>query len=273
MPLLSARRIALAAATLTTAGLTVLATPTTAEPAPASQASAWPTADASQPPHHMRTASATVAPTYSGTGWKALTSRGIYSIHPDPYTIVFATTTARTKLTPYLTGPARQITAITGIPVTVTTTIDTTPTTACPARHRIVVRYEYRPTGTAGMSTALPCASTVDQSAWGGHLRINSEYWAPGWYSSDPVKQDIMRKNVISHELGHIFGLAHPNYDRDRDGRVENYECVKNSAGWTPTLCSPNGGYRTASGAGKFVTEFDAVGLRQMARNWHLRRG
>ena len=123
------------------------------------------------------------------------------------------------------------------------------------------------------MSTADPCVSTADNSAWGGHLRINSEYWAAGWYSTDPAQQEIMRKNVISHELGHIFGLAHPNYDRDGDGAVENYECVKNSAGWTPTLCSPNGGYRTTSSAGRFVTEFDVAGLKQLALNWHLRQG
>ena len=229
--------------------------------------STWPPTTGPTPTYDYRT-----YPRYHGTGWKALTSHGIYSINPNPYTIVFADSTARSRLTPYLTGPAAQITATTGVQVTVSTTLDATPVGTCPAWRRIVVHYSYRPTGTPGMSTADPCVSTADQSAWGGHLRINSEYWAAGWYSTDPAQQEIMRKNVITHELGHIFGLAHPNTDRDGDGKVEAYECVKNSAGWTPTLCSPNGGYRTTSSAGRFVTEFDVAGLKQLARNWHLRR-
>lgn len=230
--------------------------------------STWPPTTGPTPTYDFRT-----YPRFHGTGWKALTSHGITSIHPQPYVIVFADSTARSRLTPYLTGPASQITATTGVQVTVSTTLDTTPVGTCPAWRRIVVHYSYRPTGTAGMSTADPCVSTADNSAWGGHLRINSEYWAAGWYSTDPTQQEIMRKNVITHELGHIFGLAHPNYDRDGDGAVENYECVKNSAGWTPTLCSPNGGYRTTSSAGRFVTEFDVAGLKQLALNWHLRQG
>src|SRR4051812_15476076 len=54
----------------------------------------------------------TETPAYSGTGWKILTSRNIYSLNPDPYLIVFADTAARDKLTPYLTGPAAQATSV-----------------------------------------------------------------------------------------------------------------------------------------------------------------
>ncbi|MGW7283991.1 hypothetical protein ACWGH4_00570 [Streptomyces sp. NPDC054847] len=159
-------------------------------------ASTWPPTTGPTPTYDFRT-----YPRFHGTGWKALTSHGITSIHSQPYVIVFADSAARSRLTPYLTGPAAQITATTGVQVTVSTTLDTTPVGTCPAWRRIVVHYSYRPTGTAGMSTADPCVSTADQSAWGGHLRINSEYWAAGWYSSDPAQQEIMRKNVITHEL------------------------------------------------------------------------
>lgn len=254
LPRPRAPRLSVALTALMAAGLVVVATATPAEPA--------------SPASAVSTATTLVeTPRYSGTGWRAWTSNGIYSINPEPYVIVFATTTARSKMTPYLTGPAAQITAVTGVKVTVSTTIDTTASTSCPARHRIVIHYSYRPIGTAGMSQARACHSKADGSAWGGHVLMNSEHWLAG-----SKYNDLYRKNFVSHELGHIFGLAHPNYDRDRDGRVENYECVKNSAGWTPVMCSPNGGIRTTTSAGKYTTEFDVPGLKQMARNWYLRQ-
>jgi hypothetical protein len=219
------------------------------------------------------TAATTLTPTYSGTGWKAETSYGIYSLSPEPYTIVFADTTARTKLTPYLTGPAAQVTSQVGVTVTVSTLIDTTPATSCPSKHHIVVHYTYRPLGTAGMSQARPCYAIADGSAWGGHVLMDSEYWTvANWFSTDPALNEAYRKNATTHELGHILGLEHPNVDLDKDGVLERFECVKNSAGWTPVMCRPNGGYRTSTGAGKFVTEFDVAGLRQLLANYALRQ-
>lgn len=216
---------------------------------------------------------ATTTPVYSGKGWKALTSKSIYSISPDPYVIVFANSTARTKLTKYLTGPAGQITTITGVKVTVTTLLDTTPTSTCPGRHRIVVHYKYRPTGKMGISKALPCHQLSDRSASGGHVLMDSEYWtSTTWFSNNPTVNDTYRKDAVAHELGHMFGLDHPNTDLDRDGVVEAKECVKNTSGVKPVLCSPNRGYTTATVGGRYTAEFDAVGLRQMARNWYLRQ-
>jgi hypothetical protein len=215
----------------------------------------------------------TTTPTYKGTGWKAETSQGIYSLSPDPYTIVFADSTARTKLSKYFTTPAYQVTSSVGVPVTVSTTIDTTPAGSCPSRHRIIVHYTYRPLGTKGMSQARPCHSLADGSAWGGHILMDSEYWTSGtWFSANSTLNEAYRKNAVTHELGHILGLDHPNYDKDRDGVVENYECVKNSAGWTPVMCSPSGGYRTSTSGGKFVTEFDLAGLKQLRANYYLRQ-
>ncbi|MEU1078192.1 hypothetical protein ABZ404_37010 [Streptomyces sp. NPDC005878] len=204
---------------------------------------------------------------YNGPGWQIETSAGIHSLAPDEYTIVFADTTARTKLTPYLTGPAAQVQAVTGVPVTVTTTIDTTPTTNCPPRHRIVVHYTYRPLGSPGYSQALPCYNTADGSAWGGHVLIDTEYWTvPAWFSTNATVNEAMRRNAVTHELGHLVGLDHPNTDLDGDGTAEPYECVTDG-GIRPVMCSPNGGYTTASGGGKY-TDADLNGLRQLAANY-----
>ncbi|MFG2359424.1 hypothetical protein [Streptomyces sp. NPDC048521] len=217
-------------------------------------------------------ARAATTPLYKGTGWKAETAQGIYSLSPDPYTIVFANSTARTKLTKYFTGPAAQVTTSIGVKITVSTTIDTT-TATCPSRHRIVVHYTYRPMGTKGMSQARPCYAIADGSAWGGHLYMDSEYWTSStWFSSNATTNEARRKDAVSHELGHILGLDHPNTDLDRDGVVENGECVRNSAGLRPLLCSPNRGNPPSTAGGKFTTEFDLRGLRQMLANYYLRQ-
>lgn len=213
-------------------------------------------------------------PVYSGKGWKAETSnRHIYSINPDPYTIVFATPTARTKLTPYFKTLASQITTITGVQVTVTTTLDSTPIEACPPRHRIVVHYKYRPSDTKGYSRALPCYDMGDGSAWGGHVLMDSEYWTvANWFSSNVTVNESYRKDAVAHELGHIFGLDHPNTDLNKNGIVGARECVKNASGVKPVMCSPNRGPVPASAGGKYTAEFDAIGLKQLARNWYLRQ-
>lgn len=215
------------------------------------------TAIAATPAH------ATTGPVYSGYGWQINTARGIYSLDPSkPFTFVFANTSARSRLTPYLTGPAAQFTSVTGIKAAVSTTIDTTPRSTCPARGRIVVHLEYRPGGTKGMSLALACHAS-DGSAWGGHILIDSEYWYAGYAITE-----ARRKNAVTHEFGHMF-LNHPNYDRDKDGAVEWYECDKTAYGYLPVMCSPGGGYTSSTGSGKF-TSIDTPGLAQAVKNFGL---
>jgi len=230
------------------------------------------------------TAHAADEPVYTGPGWQANTVSGIYSLSPDPYEIVFADPTARTKLAGYFTAPAAQVTVQVGVRVTVTNALDTTPVGTCPARHRIVVHYGYRPMGLAGMSQARACYANANRSAWGGHILMDSEYWTqPAWFSTDPTANETRRKDATAHELGHILGLDHPNTDIDHDGTVEAGECVT-SYGLKPLLCSPNRGIpvRTMAGTGrslwlhteggKFSSAFDVPGLRQMLANYTLRQ-
>ncbi|AKZ60745.1 conserved exported protein of unknown function (plasmid) [Streptomyces ambofaciens ATCC 23877] len=230
------------------------------------------------------TAATLPTPTYSGTGWKALTQHGIYSLHPGPYDIVWADTTARTTLTRYFKLPAAQVTRSVGVRINITTTLDTTPPTACPARHRIVVHYTHQPMGQPGMSQALPCHATGNNSAWGGHIRMDSEYWTvPTWFGPSPTVNEARRKDAAAHELGHILGLDHANTDIDHDGVVEAGECVAKN-GLRPLMCSPNRGLplsKPGGGAGPFVhtleagrfsKDFDLPGLRQLLANYTLRQ-
>ncbi|WP_329215255.1 M12 family metallo-peptidase [Streptomyces sp. NBC_01485] len=217
-------------------------------------------------------AESATGPVYAGRGWKVWTDNGIYSLNPDPYTIVFADTAARTKLKPYLLKPAAQASTVTGVQITVTDLIDTTPAGTCPARHQIIVSYSYRPTGEAGMSQARACHQIDDGSAWGGHMLIDSEYWtSPNWFSTDAVKNDAYRWNVITHELGHSLGLAHATEDLNGDGTVKRGECVATATGTKPIMCDPQGGYLNPTDAGRFTPPFDEPGLRQLAANWYLR--
>ncbi|GAA2673956.1 hypothetical protein GCM10010400_40140 [Streptomyces aculeolatus] len=212
-------------------------------------------------------------PVYAGKGWKAFTSAGIYSISPDPYVIDFASTTARDRLAPALKRAAAQITAVTGVKVTVSSKLRPGARPSCSEapRHVMTFHYKYRPTGKKGMSHAWPCTASVNGSAWGGAAAVNSEYWTTRHYfSKNSTTNRVRRDNVIIHELGHLFGLAHANTDRDRDGRVEGGECVQNSAGRKPVMCTPTGGYHTAANGGQYTT-FDAPGLKQMRRNYDLR--
>ena len=219
------------------------------------------------------THAASTTPVYKGTGWKAETSLGIYSLSPAPYVIVFANTTARTKLAPYFKGPAAQVTTSVGVPITVSTTLDTTPLTACPARHRIVVHYTYRPMGTKGMSQTRPCHNTTDGSAWGGHISIDTEYWTTSsWFSTNATTNDGYRKDTVAHELGHALGLDHPNQDLNKNGIVSSGECVKSAGGRKPVMCSTNRGAPAPADAGQYTSEYDLPGLRQMLANYTLRQ-
>lgn len=218
-------------------------------------------------------AHAAIGPVYKGLGWKANTAATVYSLSPEPYVIVFADTTARTKLSRYFTGPAAQVTTAIGVKVTVSTLIDTTPATSCPAYHRIVVHYTYRPMGTIGMSQARPCSRISDNSAWGGTILMDSEYWThTAWFSTNTTINDGYRKDTATHELGHILGLDHPNTDLNKDGKISSRECVVSTAGRKPVMCSTNRGTAATADAGRFTTEFDLPGLRQMLRNYTLRQ-
>jgi hypothetical protein len=72
----------------------------------------------------------------------------------------------------------------------------------------------------------------------------------------------------INHEIGHMVGLDHPNRDLNHDGAAD-FECPLTPKRYRPLMCSPNGGYTSADGGGKF-TSIETPGLKQLAVNWTL---
>lgn len=219
----------------------------------------------------MATNAFATTPVYSGYGWKILTRKGIHSIHPDGYTIYFASDLARDRMRGHLNDVADQLASVTGVSFNVNTSTlrSTGGFTSCPARHEIIVSHEYRPMGEKGMSQALPCYSTYDNSAWGGYVRIDGEYWREDWFSTNDVLNKARRLNAITHEVGHVIGLDHPNKDLDRDGSVEAHECEKTYYGYLPVMCAPKGGYTGSKSGGEF-TSIDKPGLRQLEANYGL---
>lgn len=220
---------------------------------------------------------AAATPVYSGTGWKIWTSVGIHSLGRGPYVFTFANASSRTRLTPYVKAVASQLTEVTGVRFTVSTTIETPPAPGgCPPEHHMVMGVKYRPyQGQKGISHAWACwtnrpGKPDHHAAWGGWAWIDSEYWSTNhWFSTNQTINTARIKNTVTHEIGHLAGLAHPNKDLDHDGTAKWYECVETTGGYLPVMCSPHGGYTTASGGGKFTSR-DTPGLRQLVKNYGL---
>jgi len=215
-------------------------------------------------------------PVYSGTGWRIWTDAGIHSLGQRPYYFTFATTGSRTRLTPYAKTVAAQLHEVTGLTFTVTTTVEAPPAVGgCPKEHHLILGVKYRPTGTKGMSHAYPCftdrpGQLDDHTVFSGWAWLDSEYWYTNWFSTNATVNTARVKNAVTHEIGHLVGLAHPNTDVDKDGTVEAYECVRTTGGYLPLMCAPGlGGYTTSSGGGKFTSR-DTPGLKQLVANYGL---
>lgn len=216
-------------------------------------------------------------PVYSGTGWRIWTEQGIHSLDTQhPYLFTFTDTASRTRLTPYVQAVATQLHEVTGLTFTVTTTIESPPPVgSCPAKHHMIIGVKYRPIGSLGMSNTWECYTSwpgnpEDHSTWGGWAWIDSEYWYANWFSINSTVNTAHIKNTITHEIGHLVGLAHPNTDVDGDGKVEDYECVKTVSGYLPVMCAPGlGGYTTATSGGRFTSR-DTPGLVQLVNNYGL---
>jgi hypothetical protein len=215
---------------------------------------------------------------YQGTGWKLESSMtaagaGIHALDPTAaYTITFADSAARSALSYYYTPLAAWMSQETGAKFTVSATNQAEPTSCSTTReHVIVVGWKTEPVGEAGLSHTGSCYNTQNNTMWGGWIDIDKEYWDhPGWFSGtgkDTAYDYAMIWNATAHELGHAVGLDHPN-TRDSSGNVKPYDCVTNSAGWRPLMCSPNGGPTDKTGIN--YTAYDIAGIKQLVANYAL---
>lgn len=206
----------------------------------------------------------------SGPGWTLGYPDQVTSIAPVTYTITFDSVAARTRLKPYMQSIAAHTQALTpGTVFVVSDTITPMVKFGCQATRTLSVSLEYRPMGQAGMGQGGNCYMLSDHSLHSGWMRMDTEWWYAGWFSTNATTNEQWIKNAVIHEFGHAIGLGHPNKDLDTDGVVEAHECVKNTDGWLPVLCSPNGGSRN-SNAGKW-TLLDQAGVKMLVTNYQYR--
>lgn len=206
----------------------------------------------------------------SGTGWTLGYPDQVTSVAPVTYTITFASVEARTRLKPYMQSIAAHTQTFTpGTTFVVSDTIASQVYKGCQTTRTISVSLSYRPTGQAGMAWGGSCYMLSDHSLHSGSMQLNTEWWYPNWFSSNATTNEQWIKNAVIHEFGHAIGLGHPNKDLDADGVVEAHECVKNTDGWLPVLCSPNGGSRN-SNAGKW-TLLEQAGVKMLTTNYQYR--
>ncbi|MFF9787145.1 hypothetical protein [Streptomyces nigrescens] len=199
-------------------------------------------------------------PVMVGTGWRIATMCSVYCLSPSQqYTIHFPSQQLKDRYAPYLATALSQLTTA-GVKMALGDTFETPDYTTVPPRGHIQWAEAYRPIGTPGYSQGLPCYNTSNNSVWGGYVRIDSEYWDGTW-SITTVKL----KNTLVHEMLHTLGLDHCNSDMNNDGVVASYETVKDTAGVTPIMTSPNGGYQD-SRAGQ-LTPYDLNGIKQLLAN------
>lgn len=201
---------------------------------------------------HSEAAYSTTNDVYAGTGWKIFTQNQVYSINPNVrYVITWDSATARDKMTKTIEPAIKQLRAL-GIDVYNTTQVETVASTACAPGGHIVIGMKYRPAGKVATSTGAPCFNASTHALWSGKVWMDSEYkQLGGTYSLS----DKIWKSAVPHEVGHAFGLDHP------------AGTTKNSAGDTPVMTSPNGGFASSSKFGQY-TSYDLNGFKALLANY-----
>ncbi|MFF4396629.1 hypothetical protein [Streptomyces sp. NPDC001480] len=206
-----------------------------------------------------------------GTGWKLESGKPYYIsslAHHSTYTISFVTQKSRSFLTTYLKIPVQQLNAMpevrnAGIKFVLSTTVEggtnyRNKKYCAGPQHHIMFGLKYQPLGQKGMSRALPCTNLNTHAAWGGYVEMDTEYWTStgkenNWFGSNKTKAHAMTVNAVTHELGHMMGLDHPDPSKFSPNETK------------PVMTSPNGGYLNTNG-GKY-TAADLRGIRKLVSN------
>lgn len=199
----------------------------------------------------------------TGVGWALkYNTKGAWNLkHNFTYTVKFVNTDSRTKSTPYLKNTVAYLNAMPEMKkaktkfvlssTVVGTTHYNTKNWCGNGYGTIVFVLKYRPfQGKKNYSMAHPCYHLANNSAFGGYVEMNSEYWLT---KNKTTAWTYAVRNIHAHELGHMLGLGHP------DARYFS----KNEA--TPIMHVPTGGYKS-SNAGKYPAA-DTRGIRRLISN------
>jgi len=187
----------------------------------------------------------TTGPVVAGNGWKLQAPR-ITHIDTGAWTIAFHDTTSRTRLTPYATNVAAELTSYLGVKFTVTTNIVPTAVGTCPPSHTISYRWTSKPDPAHPTSSFTGTCDNRRGAAYSAYVYINSDYWAAG--SPYP---EWLRMNVIWHESGHAVGLNHPD------------TCPTDTYGVRPLMCADS--YKDLRT--RRYTHYEAAGFRNLVTN------
>jgi hypothetical protein len=201
--------------------------------------------------------------TTAGTGWKLATQLGVTSASPgQTYTVTYQSDAIRQFYAPQIQRAVDQINSSTDLNLTIGG-VETMDPNKCGPDFHIQVMELKNPMGDShpGWSQGMPCPNPAQGMSRGGIVAMNSSYRDRSW----PIKQETLQNTAV-HEVLHAVGLDHPNYDIDKDGTFESYECVATSYGNKPIMCSPNGGYSTWNNVGKLVG-YDINGLNALIAN------
>ncbi|MFJ3948994.1 hypothetical protein ACIPXV_02845 [Streptomyces libani] len=201
--------------------------------------------------------------TTAGTGWKLASQLGVTSASPSQtYTVTYQSDAVRKFYAPQIQRAVDQINASTDLNLAIGGVEPMDPNTCGPAFHIQVLELK-NPMGDEhpGWSQGMPCPNPDRGMSRGGIVAMNSTYRSGEWN----IKQEVLQNTAV-HEVLHAAGLDHPNYDADKDGSIEDYECVATSYGNKPIMCSPNGGYSTWNNVGR-LTGYDINGLNALIAN------
>lgn len=198
-----------------------------------------------------------------GTGWKLVSQLGVTSASPtQTYTVTYESDDVRKWYAPMIQRAVDQINASTELNVAIGG-VEAMDPDVCPSTYHIQVMELRNPMGDEhpGWSQGIPCPNPPKGMSKGGLVAMNSTYRSGEWN----IKPESLQNTAV-HEVLHAVGLDHPNTDVDKDGTVENYECVATSYGNKPIMCSPNGGYQTSANVGRLVG-YDLNGIAQLIAN------
>lgn len=198
----------------------------------------------------------------SGTGWKIHTSEATSLSPTRANTITFSSTAVKNYWGPYLTRAVAQLKTA-GLHIAIGG-VETVAAGACPAIGHLHIKESFQPLGKPGYSNGHACHDLKTGAQTSGVVQMDSEVRAGTWTFSTTLKY-----NAVTHEALHALALDHPNYDKDKDGTVEDGECVATSYGNKPLMCSPSGGYQTTANRGKLLA-YDVSGIKALINNAKL---